>query len=205
MAYFPVEKLEEYNLAAFEHWRVDSGLFTCLAPDCEFTGLPDVQTNGYPQVSCNQCAFRSCAECRVPWHKEQTCAEAQAAAVTASISDPEMETLRLMQTRDGKRCPNCQLVIEKDGGCPSMFCPGCQKTFHWDTAASAVPGEKKALPVKHGQAYWQRDGAVLCEVDVEQMVNPDVLEQYLHDMGPWETMPTGTIELPLPDEDDPDL
>jgi hypothetical protein len=45
----------------------------------------------------------------------------------------------LMQTKDGKRCPNCFLVIEKDGGCNSMFCTGCQKYFNWATAGKIYP------------------------------------------------------------------
>jgi hypothetical protein len=56
----------------------------------------------------------------VPWHKDITCAEYAAKDVDEKMSDPEKDTLKLMQSRDGKRCPNCQLVIEKDGGCDSM-------------------------------------------------------------------------------------
>lgn len=202
MAYFPLSRLEEYNFASFEHWRADAELFACLTPGCGFVGILDQQTPGYPQVQCNQCAARSCAECRIPWHGAQTCAEVSATAVTAHMSDEEMETLRLMQARDGKRCPNCQLVIEKDGGCPSMFCPGCKKTFDWESAASAVPGAKKALPAKNGQAYWQRPGGMVCEVDgFERMDGQHVIDGFLGDNG-FTSVLTG---MPLPDEDDADL
>ena len=165
MRYFPTDKLEAYNLASFEHWRTDAELFTCLSPNCDATGLLDPLAPGYPQVQCTTCTFRSCASCLTPWHSDQTCAEVSAAAITAHMSDPEKETLALMQSKDGKRCPNCQLVIEKDGGCLSMFCPGCKKHFNWEIAASAVPGTKKALPVASGQGYWQTPGTVVCEVD----------------------------------------
>lgn len=199
--YFPPSRLEEYNLASFEHWRVDAGLYTCLRPGCGFVGVLETLTPGYPQVQCNECAFRACAQCVMPWHKGQTCAEVSAEAVMASMSDAEKETLALVQARDGKRCPNCQLVIEKDGGCSSMFCPGCQKNFNWDTAASVVPGTKKALPVESGLGYWEPPRMTVCEVDG--------LERTAEQQGVDELLGNNefvcSFDLPLPDDEDADL
>jgi hypothetical protein len=227
MKYFPVDKLEEYNLASFDVWKADAELFTCPSPSCTFTGLLEPSAPGYPQVQCPTCAFRSCATCLTPWHADQTCAEVSAAAMHLQMSSAEKKVLTLMQSRDGKRCPNCQLVIEKDGGCPSMFCPGCKKHFNWETAASAVPGTKKALPVASGTGYWQTPGIVVCEVDrlegkvpgsgvsgtriadgrggwLEHFdfaqflgVQPEAIGYINADMG--------GVEMPLPDEDDMDL
>jgi hypothetical protein len=115
------------------------------------------------------------------------------------MTDAEKETLELMQSKDGKRCPNCQLVIEKDGGCDSMHCSGCKKHFNWSTAASAVPGKKKAIPVMSGQGYWQTPGIVVCEVDRVADVNTDPTF-YNVGLG-FGVHPT----MPLPDEDDMDL
>lgn len=128
LKYFPPSRLEVFNLASFEHWRADTDLFSCLAPSCPFIGILDPTAPGYPQVECpvSSCKARACASCLTPWHTDQTCAEVKSVALTTQMSDSEKETLALMQTRDGKRCPNCQLVIEKDGGCPSMFCVGCK-------------------------------------------------------------------------------
>lgn len=137
MRYMPAgEALEKYNMEMFEVWRHDSTVkpVKCIAPDCEGVGLPDPTAPGYPQISCNACGHRSCHYCEVPWHQDLTCAEHVAKYVDEKMTDPEKDTLKLMQTKDGKRCPNCQLVIEKDGGCDSMFCIGCQKYFNWATA-----------------------------------------------------------------------
>lgn len=210
--YFPVDKLEAYNLASFEHWCADTDLFTCLSPTCDFAGLLDPSAPGYPQVECpiSTCKARSCAACRTPWHADQTCAEVSAAALTARMSDPEKETLTLMQSKDGKRCPNCQLVIEKDGGCPTMYCPGCKTYFNWDTAASAVPGTKKALPAVSGHGYWQMAGLVVCEVDgLEGKAGDDDVLARLYPTnvhGAFYNMDHGRFpNMPLPDEDDADL
>ncbi|KZM20361.1 RBR-type E3 ubiquitin transferase [Ascochyta rabiei] len=215
--YLPRDKLEAFNLATFDLWRADAELFTCLSPSCTAAGFIDASAPGYPQVQCSECRFRSCAACATPWHTEQTCAEVSAAAVDAQMSDPEKETLQLMQSKDGKRCPNCHLVVEKDGGCPSMFCPSCKKYFNWDTAASAVPGTKKARPVLSGRGYWQTPGTVVCEVDRLEGKVTDVADAVMGE-GALENFdrflmdpPLGRIEadgwghLPLPDEDDADL
>lgn len=179
--------LEAYNIAMLDVWRHDSPIkpLTCLAPNCAAIGLPDFTAPGYPQVACHACAFRSCAQCLVPWHADVTCAERASLHVDAQMTGPERDTLKLVQEQDGKRCPNCQLVIEKDGGCDSMLCLGCQKYFNWATAgkfcflkgltckltcttASAVPGAKKAMPFVRDNPYWIVQGDGTCEVDALQ-------------------------------------
>lgn len=160
--------LEKYNIEMLEVWKQDADPkpLSCANQGCTATGLPDTIAPGYPQVSCNECAYRSCAQCRVPWHEGLTCAEYAAKHIDEKMTDPEKDTLKLMQTKDGKRCPNCFLVIEKDGGCDSMFCLGCNKYFNWATAASAIPGSNKAQPVAHGNPFWRHnDGPVVCELD----------------------------------------
>merc|ERR1712046_20236 len=32
-----------------------------------------------------------------------------------------------------KRCPNCQVVIQKDGGCDHMTCQSCTRPFSWES------------------------------------------------------------------------
>jgi hypothetical protein len=137
MKYLPAgEALEKYNLGMFEVWKQDPAntRITCIAPECAAIALPDETAPGFPQVSCNTCAVRFCARCLVPWHTDVTCTEYKAKHVDEQMTDTEKETLKLMQIKDGKRCPNCFLVIEKDGGCDSMFCVGCHKYFNWATA-----------------------------------------------------------------------
>ncbi|EFQ94749.1 hypothetical protein CFE70_004284 [Pyrenophora teres f. teres 0-1] len=163
------EPLNKFNMEMLEVWKqtADPGPLTCIAPDCNSVGLPDLTAPGYPQVVCNECSTRSCAQCLVPWHKDLTCPEYAAKHVNEKMSDTEKETLELMQSKDGRRCPNCQLVIVKDGGCDSMLCVGCYKYFNWATAASAVSGAKKAqVPLIHGVPHWQDpEPAVTCEMD----------------------------------------
>jgi hypothetical protein len=181
--------MEKFNMDMFEVWKQEStpNMVTCISPGCGAVGLPDMSAPGYPQIACGSCALRQCAECLVPWHADLTCTERKAQHVNEKMSAPEKETLELMQAKDAKRCPNCQLVIEKDGGCNSMLCIGCQKYFNWATAgkkprsmngrviisntirtASAVLGAKKAEPFTHIDPYMHHSGPVVCELDALQ-------------------------------------
>ncbi|KAF2995237.1 hypothetical protein E8E13_002770 [Curvularia kusanoi] len=164
LRYFPTSRLEEYNLAMFEHWRAKANLLECFEPRCGFVGLVENRTLGYPKLECPSptCRARSCAFCRVPWHEGQSCAEISATRVTARISEEERKTLRLLQMQGAKRCPNCQFVVEKNGGCNSMVCVACRKCFDWDKAASAM-GEKILPAAGSGFGFVMTD--VACEVD----------------------------------------
>lgn len=203
IAYFPRDRLEAYNLAAFEHWCANANLFACLAPGCDAVALADSTVLGYPQVECTSltCKARWCAVCRTAWHADQTCAEVHAAAVTAQISDAERETLALMQVRDAKRCPNCQLVIERDGGCSSMFCTGCQKSFNWDVAASAVPGALKAVTAVDGQP----ERLALCEADIPIVGNRAHIDKESFRDCEWWFLPECSLGVDMLEVDDPDL
>jgi hypothetical protein len=162
----PGEPLEKYNMAMMDQWKIDAkdNLVTCLSDSCNAIGIADADSPGYPQVACPDCELRMCAACRVPWHTDLTCAEYGMRHINEMMTDEEMETLKMLQEKDGKRCPNCHIVIEKDGGCNSMHCSGCNKYFDWATAASVVPGSKKvAEPVYY--PGWGLVGPSVCEVD----------------------------------------
>ncbi|KAL6167856.1 hypothetical protein ACJQWK_07255 [Exserohilum turcicum] len=118
----PGAPLEKYNVETFQVWKesAEAKLVPCPSPDCNDIGQADNYAPGYPQVACNTCSSRSCAQCLVPWHTDLTCAEYTARHVDEQMSDPEKTTLELMQSRDAKRCPNCHMVIEKDGGCDGV-------------------------------------------------------------------------------------
>ncbi|KAF1995708.1 hypothetical protein P154DRAFT_526121 [Amniculicola lignicola CBS 123094] len=139
--YFPEAALDKYNAEMFKVYMQDNTTFTCVNPTCAVVSLVDHFAAGFPHVSCGHCSTRMCATCNIPFHVGYTCAEYAARHINEAMTNTEKETLELMQTKDGKRCPNCFLVIEKDGGCDSMWCAGCKTYFNWATAASAIPGK----------------------------------------------------------------
>jgi hypothetical protein len=161
LRYFPPgAPLDKYSTAMLDVWKSENStqILMCISDSCDAIGIKDSAAPGYPHVSCSTCELRMCATCMVPWHAGLTCAEFGARHINAAMTDAEKETLEMLQQKDGKRCPNCHIVIEKDGGCDSMYCACCKTYFSWSTAASAVPGSRKALPVFGGLS-------TVCELD----------------------------------------
>ncbi|KAF2200029.1 hypothetical protein GQ43DRAFT_473102 [Delitschia confertaspora ATCC 74209] len=73
-----------------------------------------------------------------------------------------MKALRMLGQRDARRCPRCQIAVEKDGGCDS---PHCRFYFSWEVAEPVLAvikasnyNLKTADPVS-----WPRE---LCEIDL---------------------------------------
>lgn len=162
----PGEALEKYNTDMLRIYLDDANLITCIDESCGVRGLPDPYAAGYPHIQCHTCQLRFCARCRVPWHTDLTCSEYAARHVNALMTDPEKQTLGFMQEKNGKRCPNCYMVIEKDGGCDSMYCMGCRTYFDWGAAASAIPGGGKVQGPVGENGQWSAPGmAVTCEAD----------------------------------------
>lgn len=162
MKHLPVQSLEKYNMGMLNVWKETAQIVTCVNDQCGAEGLLDPVVPGYPHISCAACSLRFCAQCKAPWHTGLTCADYGARHINAQMTTPEKETLKLMQEKDGKRCPNCWIVIEKDGGCDSMYCWSCKTYFNWNWAASAVPGSKPAVTMPTG---WGGPVNVVCEMD----------------------------------------
>ncbi|KAF1952185.1 hypothetical protein CC80DRAFT_495526 [Byssothecium circinans] len=173
LRFFPHgEHLDEYGNDMLQVFLAKSDTVTCPNPECSAQGLFDRLASGFPQVQCHSstCKLRFCVTCNVPWHEGIACADIAARNLNANMTAPEKAILSKLKKKDARRCPNCQIIIEKDGGCNGMFCTGCNKYFDWETAASVVPGQRKALPVhmmwgavNHGAG---KDGHAICEADV---------------------------------------
>jgi len=67
-----------------------------------------------------------------------------------------------------RNCPHCNVIIEKNGGCPSMYCTHCKKGFYWYNT-KFDPSKTYASNVK-GVRVWKRRAK---QVDVSQL--PSIL------------------------------
>lgn len=136
-------------------------------------------TSGYPHIECTGCNSQFCASCQVPWHAHQTCQLYR--HLHSEVRDHEEEE-RLQQLSEvGARCClRCQLAIVKEGGCHSVECAHCKRSFLWAeaeqvvsptesrTAAQAVgvggadPEEEDIYLYDHSTGIWVRE---VCELD----------------------------------------
>lgn len=106
---------------------------------CGYTAgvLQPNDTPGFPHVECPGCHDRFCANCKVGWHNDQTCQQYHAAHAEV-LDEGEATHLHEMARLGARRCPRCQFVIIKDGGCDHMFCEQCHLDFTWSLAEPVV-------------------------------------------------------------------
>lgn len=96
-------------------------------------------TIGYPHVECPGCLGRFCAGCKVEWHAGLSCQQYRAKHPDVRDEDEEA-ILQGLADFDARRCPQCQYIIIKDGGCDHMECEVCNYTFDWEQAEHVSPG-----------------------------------------------------------------
>lgn len=96
----------------------DSNLFFCSTPNCEEVLSKDQAKNN--QVKCKKCKKSSCSLCKLPSHGKVTCSQ-----------NPENKLNKWAGNVKVHSCPKCNTKIEKDGGCPEMYCPICNFNWCW--------------------------------------------------------------------------
>lgn len=121
--YLPEEHHNAYHEDMFKLFWSRAYKVICPKEGCGAEGYVDHQhTSGFPHVECNDCKSRICALCLVPWHKGLTCQQYRASNAGKMLDTNDMATLRMLASKGARRCPRCQMAIEKNGGCDSMFC-----------------------------------------------------------------------------------
>eukprot|EP00924_Labyrinthula_sp_SR-Ha-C_P016519 snap_masked-scaffold_6-processed-gene-5.32-mRNA-1 protein AED:1.00 eAED:1.00 QI:0/-1/0/0/-1/1/1/0/278 len=93
------------------------------------------------RFSCSECNFESCILCKEQWriknvsHENISCKKYKENIKMMHEAD-EVETTNMIKTlknqRKLKKCPNCRVLIEKNGGCDNMYCAWCKRSFSWN-------------------------------------------------------------------------
>ena len=112
-----------------ENLRVDldPNLRWCPRPDCEFY----VEKKPKSKTTKCKCGTNVCMACGAEAKEMHKCGQ----------SDEERVFEIWKKGEGGKHCPNCQIVIIKNGGCNHMTCVKCKHEFCWyDFQNYRVPG-----------------------------------------------------------------
>ncbi|XP_060068718.1 uncharacterized protein LOC132548840 [Ylistrum balloti] len=96
----------------------------CVTPDCPV--VYRITRNG-KSFSCPECHIKVCTSCHVQFHDGITCAIFKA----EGSEDPAMARWFSENNANRKRCPNCTMPIEKNGGCNHLTCLSCKKHICW--------------------------------------------------------------------------
>lgn len=128
------DRLEQ--LSARRARETHSRFRPCLSSKCSGGQVHWSYKN--PVVTCQDCGSRSCFNHRIPWHDGYSCDgydDSHPAAKSTRTSEQRLKTM-------AKKCPGkgCSFYVQKDGGCPSMYCTQCNQSWDW----SKVPFEKTA-------------------------------------------------------------
>eukprot|EP01017_Pseudomicrothorax_dubius_P024137 TRINITY_DN25692_c0_g1_i1.p1 TRINITY_DN25692_c0_g1~~TRINITY_DN25692_c0_g1_i1.p1 ORF type:complete len:247 (+),score=22.13 TRINITY_DN25692_c0_g1_i1:50-742(+) len=95
--------------------------FECLTPNCEGLGVLSNLT-----YECSLCSQTWCTRCKVD-HKGFTCEQYE------HLKKDDNSLLEYLKSSSAKRCPHCNMVIEKNGGCNHVTCRNCNKHICWFT------------------------------------------------------------------------
>ncbi|XP_076599714.1 E3 ubiquitin-protein ligase parkin isoform X1 [Chaetodon auriga] len=118
-----------------------SGGLMCPSPECGAGLVPPEDSR---RVECDRqhgCGFVFCKDCRESYHEGECHAELAPPTGDASqvfVVDEEASlrgrwdraSLLLLQ-ESTKRCPQCSVPVERNGGCMHMQCPLCKAEWCW--------------------------------------------------------------------------
>ncbi|TGO53001.1 hypothetical protein BOTNAR_0307g00180 [Botryotinia narcissicola] len=96
----------------------DPNFTNCLGPGCN-DGQIHEGGDDQPIMTCRTCSFKTCFTHKMPWHTDLTC---------EGYDEQSRERLRQEEASHDlmdevtKRCPNCQIRIQKNEGCDHMTC-----------------------------------------------------------------------------------
>ncbi|XP_071039680.1 uncharacterized protein [Parasteatoda tepidariorum] len=124
------EKYLQKSLNLAETQAEDS--FHCKTVDCPGWCLYEDSVNFF---LCSVCGKTNCLTCAAI-HEGQNCQQYQDFVTFNSETDKEAKRTKkylekLLKKQKAKRCPKCQIIIIKKGGCDHMVCSMCSEDFSW--------------------------------------------------------------------------
>ncbi|KAM3180738.1 hypothetical protein ACTXT7_015721 [Hymenolepis weldensis] len=128
------------------------------------------------RVTCDSCNTQFCFACSVEFHAPAQC-ETIKAWLQKCRDDSSTATYMAAHTKD---CPQCGVVIEKNGGCNHMRCAKCGHEFCW-----VCLGPWKKHPVEYYDCSKYRRSE-MTEIETNRTRAREYLQRYLFYYGRWE-------------------
>ncbi|KAG9293823.1 hypothetical protein G9A89_019161 [Geosiphon pyriformis] len=104
----------------------------CKNPECG-SGQEHSSGDEQPIMTCHACGAKSCFTHDVPWHEGLKCDE-----FSEKIETEQKPANQAYYDRYTKKCPDCEMAIEKNHGCDHMKCR-CGHEFCWLCLAEYEP------------------------------------------------------------------
>eukprot|EP01111_Echinosteliopsis_oligospora_P017147 TRINITY_DN7338_c0_g1_i1.p1 TRINITY_DN7338_c0_g1~~TRINITY_DN7338_c0_g1_i1.p1 ORF type:complete len:261 (-),score=47.06 TRINITY_DN7338_c0_g1_i1:21-728(-) len=118
-----------------EYVEQDPDFRWCASPTCGSGQIVEGGEEGNNFFTCIKCKEKTCVKHKVAFHTGVTCSE-----FDKTLAEDEA-ALQLWKEQNTKKCPaqNCQVNIEKNGGCDHMKCFKCKHEFCWSCLAPFEP------------------------------------------------------------------
>ncbi|XP_078146052.1 putative E3 ubiquitin-protein ligase RNF144A-B [Centroberyx gerrardi] len=122
------ESLQRYKRLQFEREvLLDPCRTWCPSSSCQAVcRLPEAEPPGSQPARCPLCRLDFCSLCRAAWHPGRACRDRD----RDRDRDPERPPGN-SEASPIKRCPKCQVFIQRDEGCAQMMCKNCKHAFCW--------------------------------------------------------------------------
>ncbi|XKL68467.1 hypothetical protein PGB90_003958 [Kerria lacca] len=131
----------QYQHFAFHNYVISHPLLRfCVGPNCNV--IFKAKQSLAKRIVCPQCKSVFCFKCGDSYHAPTDCATIKN-WLTKCADDSETANYFSAHTKD---CPNCNICIEKNGGCNHMQCYKCRHDFCW-----MCLGDWKG----HGSEYYE--------------------------------------------------
>ncbi|KAK7573894.1 hypothetical protein V9T40_011085 [Parthenolecanium corni] len=123
--------ISNYHKLQYQHFSFHNYVMShpqlryCVGPNCSLVfKAPEALAK---RVVCRQCTSVFCFKCGNSYHAPTDCGTIKN-WLTKCADDSETANYFSAHTKD---CPNCNICIEKNGGCNHMQCYKCKHDFCW--------------------------------------------------------------------------
>jgi len=107
----------------------DPNLKHCPSRDCPYAFIND---EGIRQLmKCPECRQQYCSLCLINHNVRVSCEQAKIERELAENPDKGQKANEKWINENTKPCPNCNVRVEKNGGCLWMLCAKCRHQFCW--------------------------------------------------------------------------
>ena len=121
-----VKKLRDITSASLKSYIAKNSdiVHNCITPDCEMVYNISSEAKRF---LCGQCSASICSKCHTTWHEGFNTCDAYK---NRSIGDKELKEWMSSDGENRKKCPKCQVPIEKNAGCQRVHC-ACGAHICW--------------------------------------------------------------------------
>jgi hypothetical protein len=126
------ELFERYDRQlTHEHLERIEEFVWCAHNGCGSGQLHDMGIYSNRMVTCIKCKKQTCAYHRTIWHIGMTCEQYDQSKILSGDDNTQ-----IWLKKYSKKCPKCQISIEKISGCDHMICKRCKHEFCWQCFAN---------------------------------------------------------------------